>query len=321
MKGRGRRLVGLTVLSALAVFFSTASAQASALLPVQRLISPSSVLEANPLAPLPAPGAFRLKGSNGYSLLVFGVPTHKDQPANVAIFVLGKLGGAFYDVPATVTETSMQANFGTLGEIAVTFQPSGQAKRVRPSCGGKPFAFDSGSYEGTIRFDGEEGFTSAEATSAKGDLGFLLDVLCPGILGGSGGPAGPGAELNAYAGPSRQSAHVKVVKNRPSARAHYEAEVFEVREGVSISRFANAVEPAGTFVFDSEVRTATLRPSAPFSGVGRFRRAASRANRWSGNLTVDLPGRSGVELTGSGDRAKLAHAHWDFHPHSADHSR
>jgi hypothetical protein len=321
MWGRGRRLIGLSVLIALAAIFGTASAQASILLPVQSLLSSSNSIEANPLTPLAAPGAFKLEGSNGYSVFVVGVPAHKGQPANVAIFVSGKRDGAFYDAPATLTKTSMQASFGALGEIAVTFHPSGRAKRVRPSCGGRSLVFDSGAYEGTIRFNGEEGFTSVEATSANGDLGFLLDLLCPGISGGSGGPFLSGAELNAYSGPSPQSANVKVVKNRPSARAHYEAEVFEVHEGISISRFANVVEAASTFVFDSKVQTATVHPSAPFSGTGRFRRAAKPANQWSGNLTVDLPGRAGVELTGSDDRAKLAHAHWDFHPNSSSNSR
>jgi hypothetical protein len=247
------------------------------------------------------------------------VLAHNGQPASVAIFVSGERDGAFYDAPGTITKTSMQANFGALGEIAVTFHPSGQAKRERPSCGGKSLAFDSGSYEGTIRFNGEEGFTSVEATSAEGDLGFLLDILCPGISGGSGGSAVPGAELNAYVGPSRQRAHVKVVKNRPSARAHYETDVSEVHDGVSINRFANAVEPASTFVFDPKVQTATLQPSAPFSGIGRFNRAAKPENRWSGNLTVDLPGRAGVALTGSGDGAHLVRSHWNFHPDSPDH--
>ncbi len=310
----------LSALCALGAIFGAASAQAGPVLPVQRLISRSNVLAANPLTPLAAPGAFKVKGSNGYSLFVFGAPARKGQPANVAIFVLSKHGGAFYDAPATVTETSMQANFGALGEIAVTFHPSGQAKKVRPRCGGKSFAFDSGSYEGTIRFNGEEGFTSVEATSAKGDLSFLVDLVCPGISGQAGGAFLPGAELNAYVGPSRQGPHVKVVKNRPTARAHYEAGVSEVHEGVLISRFVNVVEPAGTFVFDPKVQTATLHPSAPFSGTGRFNRAAMPANRWSGNLTVDLPGRAGVKLTGSGDRAKLAHAHWDFHPGSSSKS-
>lgn len=311
----------VSVLCALSGGFGAASAQAGDSFPAQGLVSSSSVLEANPLTPLPAPGSFKVKGSNGYSLFVFGAPAHKGQPATVGIFVLGKRSGAIYEVPATVTKTSMQASFGALGEIAVTFHPSGQAKRVRPSCGGKSFAFDSGSYEGTIRFNGEEGFTSVEATSAKGDLGFLVNILCPGISGGGGGPFLPGAELNAYVGASRQGAHVRVVKNQPSAVAHYEADASEVREGVSIGRFANAIEPAGTFVFDSKVQTATLHPSAPFSGTGRFNRAAPPATRWSGDLTVDLPGRAGVKLNGDGDRATLRHSHWDFHPNSSDNSR
>ncbi len=313
--------MGLSALCALTATLGAASALAAAPLSVQRLMPPSSLFAANPLAPLPAPSAFKVSGTNGYSLFVIGIAAHKGEPASVAVFVTGKRAGAIYDAPASVTKTSMQANFGALGEIAVTFHPSGKAKRVQPSCGGRSVAFDSGSYEGAIRFNGEEGFTSVEATSAKGDLGFLLDIVCPGTLGESGGPNVPGAELNAYAGPSRQSAHLKVVKNRPAAKAHYEAGVSEVREGVSIGRFAGAVEPADTFVFDSKARTATLNPSAPFSGTGRFNRAAMPANRWSGNLTVDLPGRAGVKLTGRGDRAKLVRSHWDFHPDSPDHSR
>ncbi len=290
----------------LAPIFATASAQGSYPAAVQRLISPPDLLEANPLAPLPAPGAFKVRASNGYSLLVVGAAAHKGRPASVAIFALGRHGGAIYNAPGVVTKTSIQASFGAVGEIAVIFHPSGRAKRVRPSCGGRSVAYDSGSYEGTIRFNGEEGFTSAEATSAKGDLGFLIDILCPGSSGEGRGPGrSPGAELTAWAGRSRRSARVEVTKDHPSAKAHYEAGASEVKEGISIGRFVNAIEPAGTFVYDSKVQTATLRPAAPFSGTGRFNRAASAANRWSGNLTVDLPGRAGVKLTGSGDRAGL----------------
>jgi hypothetical protein len=281
MSRRGRGLVVLSALCALSGVFGAASAQAAASFSLQGLVSSPSVLEANPLTPLSAPGAFKVKGSNGYSLLVFGAPAHKGQPATVGIFVLGKRDGAIYEVPATVTETTMQADFGVLGEIAVTFHPSGRAKRVRPSCGGKSFAFDSGSYEGTIRFSGEEGFTSVETTSAKGDLGFLIDILCPGTLGESGGPFLPGAELNAYVGSSRHGAHVRVVKNQPSAAAHYEADASEVHEGVSIGRFANVVEPADTFVFDPKVKTAILHPSAPVLGHG-----AVQADRPAGESLV-----------------------------------
>lgn len=179
----------------------------------------------------------------------------------------------------------------------------------------KPFSFDSGYYEGTIDFHGEEGFTGIEATRAPGDLGFLLDIVCPGISGGSGGLFMPGAELDIEANRSKLGPHLRVVKNRPNARAHYEVGVSEMTNGVSIERFTGLVAPADTFNYDPKVKTATLHPPAPFSGSARFHRDAKPRDRWTGNLTIDLPGRAGVKLTGGRLRAKLAHAHWDWHTH------
>jgi hypothetical protein len=314
LAGKRTWLAILAFLGALAVSLAGTTAQAFPRLGMAFALPmrPLDLRSALPSAPLP-PGAFTIKGSNGYSLLVLGVEAHRGRSAKVGIFVTGPNGGAIYSAPATVSETSIQANLGALGEIAVTFHPSGQERKVRPSCGGKPISFDSGYYEGTVAFHGEEGYTSVDTTKASGNLGFLTDILCPGISGERGGPSLPGAELNAYADGSRSGPHLKVVKNRPAARAHFEAGVSEVHEGISITRFTGAIEPAETFVFDPKMQTATLRPSAPFSGTARFRRTAKLANRWSGNLTVDLPGRSAVRLTGGGDRATLAHAHWDWH--------
>lgn len=262
---------------------------------------------------LPYPPGFKIEASNGYSMFVFGVPAREGHPPTLAIFVTGKNDGAFYSAPATVTEKSIQASLGSLGEIAVTFHPSGKARPERSECGGKPFSFDSGRYEGTIDFHGEEGFTGIEATSAPGDLGFLLNIVCPGMSGSSGGAFMPGAELDLRANRSKTGPHLRVVKNRPKARAHYEVSVSEMSNGVSIERFAGLIAPAGTFSYDPKVQTATLHPPAPFSGSARFHQGAKPQNRWTGNLTVDLPGKAGVALTGGGLRAKLAHAHWDWH--------
>lgn len=262
---------------------------------------------------LPYPPGFTIEASNGYSMFVVGLPARKSHPSTIAIFLTSKDGEAVYTTPATVTETSFQASLGSLGEIAVTFHPSGQARTERSDCGGKPVSFDSGYYEGTIIFHGEEGFTEVEAISAPGDLGFLLNIVCPGISGGSGGLFLPGAELDVDANNDKLGPHLMVVKNRPNARAHYEVGVSEVSDGISIGRFANLIAPAGTFTYDPKVKTATLRPPAPFSGSAQFHRDAKPASRWSGNLTVDLPGRAGVKLTGEGQKARLAHAHWDWH--------
>ncbi len=232
------------------------------------------------------------------------------------IFVTSKTDGAFYSAPATVTETSLEADLGVLGKIAVTFHPSGQARTVRSRCGGKPFSFDSGNYEGTIDFHGEEGYTAIEAPAARGDLGFLIDIVCPGILGSSGGPFLPGAELNVDEKRARFGPHLKVVKNHPGGRAHFEASISEKRGGVSIERFTSIISPARAFAYDDQIQAATVRPPAPFSGTAHFRRTAKLANRWTGDLTVDFPGRPNVKLTGGDLQVSLAHAHWDWSPHT-----
>jgi hypothetical protein len=260
-------------------------------------------------APLPPPGAFRLKASNGYSIFVFGARAYKDKPAAVTLLVTSKRDAAIYSVPAVVTETSIQADLGDLGEIVVTFHPSGKPQTNRSRCGGKPVTFDSGVYEGTITFHGEEGYTAVEATRAQGSLDLLIDLLCPGAFGSIGGPHLPGAQLDAYAGGSWESPHLRVVKNRPHAPAHFEADVSEKHGRVSVARYVGAIAPARTFEYDPKVQVATVRPPSPFSGTARFRKARS-ANRWTGDLSVDFPGRADVRLTGRRAHAKLLHAHW-----------
>jgi hypothetical protein len=264
--------------------------------------------------PPPPPGAFTVKASNGYSLFVVGASARQGRSASIVIFVTSKTDGAFYSAPATVTETSLEADLGVLGEIAVTFHPSGQARTVRSKCGGKPVSYDDGSYEGTIAFHGEESYTAVEASAARGDLGFLIDIVCPGISGSSGGPFLPGAELNVEEKRARFSPHLKVVKNHPGGRAHFEASISEKRSGVSIERFTSTISPARTFTYDDQVQTATVRPPDPFSGTAHFRHAAKPANRWTGDLTVDFPGKSNVKLTGGDLRVSLVHARWDWSP-------
>lgn len=270
-------------------------------------------------SPLPPPGGFKLKASNGYSIFVLGALAHQGRPAGIGVFVIGRHGGAIYSAPATVSETSIQADLGALGKIAVTFHPSDEERTVRSKCGGKPVSFDSGYYEGTIDFHGEQGYTKIEASKARGDLGLLLDILCPGSSGVSGGPFLPGAELDIEAngprpGPhlNRLGPHLRVIKNRPSTRAHFEAGISERSNGVSIDRYAGLIASAHTFEYDPKVKTATVRPPAPFSGTAHFHRNAKPGNRWTGDLSVDLPGKPGVKLTGGHLRASLAHAHWQW---------
>jgi hypothetical protein len=255
------------------------------------------------------PSAFQLQSSNGYSFVVLGAPGRKGRSDGVEIFVSGVHDGVIYSAPATVTETSIQADLGELGEISVTFHPSGQPATARPKCGGKPVSFDSGYYEGRIDFHGEEGYTEVEATSVPGSIDFLLNALCGAASGGGSGPFVPGAELrvrNPRLGPE-----FRVIKNRPNAPARFDVAVSEYRWGISIERFTTLLMPAQTFRYDPRLQTATLRPPAPFAGAARFDRRRKASHRWSGDLSVDMPGRADVPLTGSELRATLVHPEWD----------
>jgi hypothetical protein len=100
-------------------------------------------------------------------------------------------------------------------------------------------------------------------------------------------------------------------KNRPGKRSRFEAEVHEKRGSVSISRSLSLWVGATAFRYDPLLETATLDPPAPFSGRASFHRGATPANRWTGDLTVDFPGRSDVPLTGPGVGATLVPSCWN----------
>ncbi|HVD40289.1 MAG TPA: hypothetical protein VNC16_04715 [Solirubrobacterales bacterium] len=256
---------------------------------------------------MPIPGAFRLTGSNGYTLYVIGVEPRDGRSGSVLIFASAKNKGVSYRAPATVTETSIQANLGELGEISVSFQRTNRATSV--PCGKRAIRFDSGQYEGTIAFHGEEGYTSAEATSVPGNIDFFLAGFC-----------GEGEVINeVFVGPSRHSPgaalsvrnpglgpELSVRKARSGAAASISAWTREYTNGISIERYASLRAPSGAFKYDRRLRTATLRPPAPFAGSAHFDLGKKAGQRWSGNLTVDLPGRAGLSLTGPSLRATLS---------------
>jgi hypothetical protein len=258
--------------------------------------------------PLPIPGAFRLSGSNGYTLYVIGLGSREGHPGSVLIFVFAKGKGVSYRAPATVTETAIQADLGELGEISVSFQRSNHATSV--PCGKRTIRFDSGLYEGKIVFHGEEGYTSAEATSVPGNIDYFISGVCgDGVISESfvgGGPSRrpPGAALyvrNPGLGPE-----LSVTKTRAGAAASIEAWTREFANGISIERYASLRVPSGAFKYDRRLRTAALRPPAPFAGSAHFDLGEKAGQRWSGNLTVDLPGRAGLPLTGPSLRAALS---------------
>jgi len=220
-----------------------ALALAAVLLPASALASASTQPRVTPERPLPIPGAFRLAASNGYTLDVIAAPPRAGRSGSLLILANAKGKGVRYVAPATVTETSMQSDLGALGEISLTFHRSNQATSV--SCRKETIRFDSGLYEGKIRFQGEEGYTSVEAAAVPGSIDFFLQEICSGGIVASfeGGldkrPRGAALYVrNPALGPE-----LSVRKRRPGAAAQIAAGMTEYTNGISIERFVGLRMP------------------------------------------------------------------------------
>lgn len=98
---------------------------------------------------------------------------------------------------------------------------------------------------------------------------------------------------------------LSVHKRRPGAAAQIAASTSEYSDGILIDRYEQLQMPGRDFTFDRHLRTASVHPPDPFSGSAQFDLRKKAGRRWSGDLSVDLPGRSGVPLTGPTLRATL----------------
>jgi hypothetical protein len=275
--------------------------------PMARPVDPSGPA---PRAPLHIPAGFELPAGDGYTLDAVARMPIVGSEGSLRLTLSAKGREVTYVAPATVTETSIQANLGALGEIAVEFQRTDKAVSV--SCDQQEIRFDSGSWVGKIQFHGEEGYAAVEATSARTNLKRLVAENCGPLFGsGSSGPR-RGAELfirNPGLGPQ-----LSVYKHRPGADALIVARLREYipgtgsgyNTGIEIERSVGTWMPGSDFTYDRRrLRTATVAPPAPFAGTARFDLGLKAGKRWSGDLTVDMPGRADVPLTGPLLRAYL----------------
>ncbi|MGC1164535.1 MAG: hypothetical protein WA862_00360 [Solirubrobacterales bacterium] len=257
--------------------------------------------------------AFKVDASNGYSILAYAGNERADGRGEIVLFVGGKSAGVTYQAPALLTATSVEADLGSLGEVSLDVIPSGKKKRLRSSCGGEPetATYEPQRYRGTFEFHGEEKYTEAVTSAPREYTRFFFRLLCGGVISGeTGGPDSPGARLRLHSRTGPIGLDLQANKNRPGARTRFEVDLHEKRDGIAISRHALLRAGADAFDYDPLLRSATLTPPAPFAGRASFRRAAAVANRWTGNLTVDLPGRSDVPLTGAAVGATLVPSCW-----------
>jgi hypothetical protein len=274
----------------------------------------------------PQSASFSLRGSNGFLVDVTGQGDEvtliaSERWAPVATFGpsgqprsagTGNGASTIYTAPAKgAGPETVEAGLGELGRIAVRFHPSGRrvVSTARQACG-RPgrVVRRLGVFVGTISFEGEGGYTTVAATSARGSVGTPLPPGCrtPGPTSGAAvassmpiGSAPGGAVLSAVDPRTGSGFRAAPGTGGVSFRARVEE---RNSDGVTVVRRAQAGAPASAFRFNRSLTWATVTPPAPFSGTARF--AARAGVRWRGSLRVTFPGLS-VPLTGAGFRAGM----------------
>lgn len=256
--------------------------------------------------------AFEVEASHGYSILAIATNEREDGQGEVVLIVSRRRAGVVYRAPAQLTATSVEADLGSLGSISLEITPSGRRKSFRPPCAEESnVTFEPQLYRGNFEFHGEEGYAEAVSDSPRERIRFLYGLEChtSGTLE-IGGDDIPGAGLRLHSSRGEVKLDVTARKNSPRKRTQLQVGVQEERDGISISREISRWVGADAFRYDPLLHTAVLSPPAPFSGSANFHRSAAAGKRWSGNLDVDLPGRSNVPLTGPGVKATLVAGCW-----------
>ncbi|HEX3362792.1 MAG TPA: hypothetical protein VHS74_17495 [Solirubrobacterales bacterium] len=252
--------------------------------------------------PTVLPAAFKIHASNGYKAFVFA-GAQKGGRGALSVEIFGHKGVAIYTVPAHVTETTIEASIGNLGEIDVHAVPAGHPIMESSKCsgGGKRFSVEVGYWEGTIRFRGEDGFTSFDATRATSTTQPFTRLVCgtPAIRSEGIGGHSPGALLTVKRRSGEERLELMVRKNKLAGPTRLQAQLSERRAGVLIDRSVNVVVSSKAFDFEIPPGLATVEPAAPFSGSLDFTRHG-RSPSLKGDLTVDFPGRASVPVRGPG---------------------
>jgi hypothetical protein len=282
-----------------------------------RLLPPLAVIAI--LLGAAAPGAaaethlqMSLPSSNGYRLAIFGTP---GAPVALELTKRTEKGIQYttYSIDGAVTPREIKGNFGRFGRIDVSFRPNRPGGRPSRGCGSKGLTRERGTFVGTIRFRGEQGYSSASATRAKGTvLHFCSRASKPwrNPLQRTVPRASPAfyeISLVAEAERGRQEIELQSETVSPlgadgtlaDPTTVVSAEIEEEQSRIGIKRTAIVLaEPPTPSPLGATPTTALLTLPNPFSGTGSYREEAGVPASWTGDLRVDLPGAENQPLVG-----------------------
>lgn len=275
------------------------------------------------------PGGFateiQIRGGNGWDVSVSAL-----RHGRVAVTTSKGPMAATYTAPGRATRHGIWANLGSLGRIALRFEPTAgrKVKRMGSRCTGRPAITENGTFRGTLRFRGERGYTAANVRSAFGTVSRWHRTVCK-RRSQRLSPGPPGrisarskrfqVQFSVLLAGARRHGHQTVmllmqadgVGGTASREFDFTVGVAgrsERRGRVAISRrlivlseeIAVLTGKPGAFPME-----ATVAPAKPFSGTATYFQERGQKASWSGDLGVWLPGAETVRLTGPGFESSL----------------
>lgn len=276
------------------------------------LVCSATALLAAPAAASAKPGYFvssggrtmeiGLQGSNGYRIEI------SKQGRDVSLLADNAPNFVIYTVPSRAREGDrIEARFPGRGRVSIRFRPQGEPRRwtpIFPGCRGGETVEQSGHFVGTIRFRGEQGYTSVQATRAPGKITTTQKEVCKRSTF-EDRPEPEEERTEVFASSRSKGRAVAFDGHTTTLRGFsftaFGGQVAERRRGMTIYRSAIVTgEESQLALGDTRPfpLSAFIAPPAPFSGSAEYRRVPGGDNVWTGSLAVSLPGLGRVALTG-----------------------
>jgi len=257
---------------------------------------------------------FRLPASGGYTLQV----KTEGELTKITLARGHPRVSATYYVSHSAYDSTIEADLGSLGRIDVRFEPSGEFETIQvprrardvPGCRvPRRLVRQVGTFSGTIAFHGENGYSAVDAADAWGSLGPSARPRCGGATASSNRARGPGRRrvervwvldnaflINHSPFSAATNSATYFAAMTEAKRARYLVDRVEVpTPTLAITRRVDIAAARPSFSYAGDLRSATVRPPAPFSGEATY---SARPNKLSGDLAVQLPGMPAQRLTG-----------------------
>jgi hypothetical protein len=215
---------------------------------------------------------------------------------------------AVYETGAELTDDTVKARFGKLGELDYAFTPARGAGRCAELGGG--------TFEGTFAFTGENEYVKFEADRASATVLGRGSNKCK--EGRRAAIASRRAEAKREAAEDEaallvhsrlplpiRSMLVFEIEEKHRRSVYFSAFETEKEEGMLIARGAQVAARPGAFRWNLSAGTAHVAPPAPFSGTAVYKRRPGGHSVWRGSLRAPLLGGRPFRLAGGDFQAQL----------------